>query len=53
MDAYSYFMKGREDFYNQYAKDAITRLEKAVDLDPNFAVAYLYLYYISRTAFRR
>ncbi len=43
MDAYSYFIKGREDFYNQYAKDAITRLEKAVELDPNFAVAYLYL----------
>ena len=46
MDAYNYFIKGREDFYNQYTKDAITRLEKAVELDPNFAVAYLYLYYI-------
>jgi tetratricopeptide (TPR) repeat protein/TolB-like protein len=46
MEAYSYFMKGREDFYNQYIKDAITRLEKAVELDPNFAVAYLYLGYI-------
>jgi serine/threonine protein kinase/Tfp pilus assembly protein PilF len=43
MDAYSYFIKGREDFYNQYSKDAITRLKKAVELDPNFAVAYLYL----------
>jgi serine/threonine protein kinase/Tfp pilus assembly protein PilF len=46
MDAYNYFIKGREDFYNQYTKDAIIRLEKAVELDPNFAVAYLYLYYI-------
>jgi serine/threonine protein kinase/Flp pilus assembly protein TadD len=46
MDAYNYFIKGREDFYNQYIKDAITRLEKAVELDPNFAVAYLYLGYI-------
>ncbi len=43
MEAYSYFIKGREDWYNQYTKDAITRLEKAVELDPNFAVAYLYL----------
>jgi serine/threonine protein kinase/Tfp pilus assembly protein PilF len=46
MDAYNYFIKGREDFYNQYTRDAIIRLEKAVELDPNFAVAYLYLYYI-------
>jgi tetratricopeptide (TPR) repeat protein len=45
MDAYSYFIKGREDWYNQYTKDAIIRLEKAVELDPNFAVAYLYLGY--------
>ena len=45
MDAYNYFIKGREDWYNQYTKDAITRLEKAVELDPNFAVAYLYLGY--------
>jgi serine/threonine protein kinase/tetratricopeptide (TPR) repeat protein len=43
MEAYSYFIKGREDHYNQYTKEAITRLEKAVELDPNFAVAYLYL----------
>jgi tetratricopeptide (TPR) repeat protein len=45
MDAYNYFIKGREDFYDQYIKDAITRLEKAVELDPNFAMAYLYLGY--------
>lgn len=45
MDAYNYFIKGREDWYNQYTKDAITRLEKAVELDSNFAVAYLYLGY--------
>ena len=45
MDAYNYFIKGREDFYDQYAKDAIIRLEKAVELDPNFAMAYLYLGY--------
>jgi len=43
MDAYNYFIKGREDYYNQYTKDAITRLEKAIELDPDFAVAYLYL----------
>jgi len=45
MDAYGYFIKGREDFYNQYSKDAIVRLEKAVELDPNFAMAHLYLGY--------
>jgi len=45
MDAYNYFIKGREDFYNQYSKDAIIRLEKAVELDPNFAMAHLYLGY--------
>lgn len=45
MDAYNYFIKGREDFYDQYIKDAITRLEKAVELDPNFAMAHLYLGY--------
>jgi serine/threonine protein kinase/Tfp pilus assembly protein PilF len=45
MDAYNYFIKGREDFYDQYIKDAVTRLEKAVELDPNFAMAYLYLGY--------
>jgi len=43
MDAYNYFIKGREDFYNQYTKDAIIRLEKAVELDPNFAMAHLFL----------
>ena len=43
MDAYNYFIKGKEDFYNQYSKDAVIRLEKAVELDPNFAMAYLYL----------
>ena len=43
MDAYNYFIKGREDYNNQYAKDAVIRLEKAVELDPNFAMAYLYL----------
>ncbi len=45
MDAYNYFLKGREDFYDQYIKDAVTRLEKAVELDPNFAMAHLYLAY--------
>ncbi len=45
MDAYNYFIKGREDFYDQYSKDAIIRLEKAIELDPNFAMAHLYLGY--------
>ena len=45
MEAYHFFLRGREDFYDQYIKDAIIRLEKAVELDPNFAMAYLYLGY--------
>ena len=45
LEAYNYFIKGRENFYDQYIKDAITTLEKAVEIDPDFAMAYLYLGY--------
>jgi tetratricopeptide (TPR) repeat protein len=50
MEAYNYFLQGRKDWYSQYLKDAIIRLEKAVELDSNFAMAYLYLgftYYLA------
>jgi serine/threonine protein kinase/DNA-binding SARP family transcriptional activator len=43
MDAYNYFLQGREEFEKFYYDDARKSLEKAVDLDPEFAVAYLYL----------
>jgi tetratricopeptide (TPR) repeat protein len=43
MEAYNYFLKGREDQEKQYFDDARQSLEKAVILDPEFAIAYLYL----------
>ena len=43
MDAYNYFLRGREDFEKLYYASAAQFLEKAVALDSNFAVAYLYL----------
>ncbi|MDD8014932.1 MAG: protein kinase [Acidobacteriota bacterium] len=44
MDAYNYFLRGREDYEKFYYADSRKYLEKAVALDPTFAVAYLYLY---------
>ena len=43
MEAYNYFLQGREEFEKFYYDDARESLEKAVELDPEFAVAYLYL----------
>jgi tetratricopeptide (TPR) repeat protein len=43
MDAYNYFLKGREDYEKFYYDEARQSLEKAVELDPNFAVAHLWL----------
>jgi serine/threonine protein kinase/Tfp pilus assembly protein PilF len=43
MEAYNYFLRGRDDYEKFYYADARTFLEKAVALDPTFAVAYLYL----------
>ncbi len=43
MEAYKYFLQGREEFEQFYYDDARKSLEKAVELDPEFAVAYLYL----------
>jgi serine/threonine protein kinase/Tfp pilus assembly protein PilF len=43
MDAYNYFLRGREDYEKMYYASAAQFLEKAVALDTNFAVAYLYL----------
>ncbi len=43
MEAYKYFMRGK-DFYNRYYYvDASQFLGKAVELDSTFAAAYLYL----------
>ncbi len=43
MEAYKYYLQGREQFDRLYYVDAIRPLEKAIELDPEFAMAYLYL----------
>ena len=43
MEAYKYFMQGTESIRKFYYEDAIGFLEKAVELDPDFALAYGYL----------
>jgi len=43
MDAYHFFLKGREEYYNRYPADALRSLEKAVEFDTTFALAWLYL----------
>ena len=43
MEAYNYFLRGREDYEKWYYVDAQQFLEKAVELDSTFAMAYLYL----------
>jgi serine/threonine protein kinase/Tfp pilus assembly protein PilF len=43
MDAYNYFLRGREDWEKFYFDDALQFLEKAVALDSTFATAYLFL----------
>ena len=43
MEAYNYFLRGRDDFEKYYYNDARKFLEKAVELDPEFAYAYYYL----------
>jgi tetratricopeptide (TPR) repeat protein/TolB-like protein len=43
MEAYKYFLQGKEEIGNIYAIGAQQSLEKAVELDPQFALAFLYL----------
>jgi tetratricopeptide (TPR) repeat protein/TolB-like protein len=43
MDAYNYFLRGREEYERMYYDDARQFLEKAIELDSTFASAYLYL----------
>ena len=43
MDAYSCFIKGKDEFERFYFADARRELERAVQLDSTFAVAHLYL----------
>jgi len=43
MEAYNYYLKGKEEFFKNYLYEAQQSLEKAVSIDPTFASAYLYL----------
>ena len=43
MEAYKYYLKGREEHDKLYYEDARKSFEKAVELDPEFAAAYFYL----------
>jgi len=43
LEAYKYFLRGREAFEKLYYYDARKYLEKAVELDPTFAMGYHYL----------
>jgi serine/threonine protein kinase/Flp pilus assembly protein TadD len=43
MDAYRYYLEGRENYRKLYTVDARIALEKAVKLDPDFAMAYYLL----------
>ena len=43
MEAYNHFLRGRDEYDKFYYDAARKSLEKAVSLDPSFAVAYLYL----------
>jgi len=53
MEAYKYFLMGREAYWKVYLEDALESFKKAVEIDPNFAEAYYYLaydyYYLGHT----
>jgi serine/threonine protein kinase/Tfp pilus assembly protein PilF len=44
LDAYNLFLKGRDEYEKFYNADARLSLEKAVALDPGFAMAHSYLW---------
>lgn len=46
MDAYNFFLRGREEYEKFYYDDARRFLERAVQLDPEFPMAHYYLYAI-------
>jgi len=43
IEAYNYFLRGRDNYEKFFDAEARRDLERAVELDPSFAVAYLYL----------
>jgi len=53
MEAYNYYLRGKEEVGKLYPENARKFLEKAVELDPSFAMAYCQLgranYYLQNT----
>jgi len=43
MDAYNFFLRGREEYEKLYYKEALRFLNNAADIDSSFALAYFYL----------
>jgi tetratricopeptide (TPR) repeat protein/TolB-like protein len=43
MEAYSAYLRGRDAYERYYYAAAVAELKKAVEIDPSFATAYLYL----------
>lgn len=43
LEAYNYYLKGREAIDKLYWKEASINLKRALEIDPDFAEAYLYL----------
>jgi serine/threonine protein kinase len=43
MEAYNFFLRGREEYEKIYNEEALRFLDNAIALDSNFAVAYFYL----------
>jgi len=43
IEAYNYFVRGKEEYYKYYYEEARQLLEKAIHIDSTFATAYLYL----------
>ncbi len=46
MEAYRHFLRGRDSYERLYNDDARRHLEKAIERDPDFAVAHLHLAWI-------
>ncbi len=43
MEAYNFFLRGRQEYEKLYYKEALKFLNEAVAIDSNFATAYLYI----------
>jgi len=43
MEAYKYYLEGVENYDNLYVPEALHAFEKAVEIDPDFAMAHYYL----------